>query len=192
MGDQSPDSVTRLLKRAQSGDDEAANRLLPLLYDELRALAGGFFNAERPDHTLQPTALVHEVYLRLVHRGDAAGADRTQFIALAVTAMRRILTDYARRRQALKRGGGCHRLTLNDVEATPNQSDVAIMDLDAALTTLAKLDARKCRVVELRFFGGLTNQQVADVLRVSRKTVADDWKVARLWLRRELSAGDSQ
>ena len=186
MADNSSESVTRLLERAQSGDDDAIDQLLPLLYAELRALAGGFLNNERPDHTLQPTALVHEVYLRLIKQSERGWANRAHFVGIAATAMRRILTDHARGRRAAKRGGNWHRVTLDRASAPFRDRDVDAIDLDEALTKLVKLDKRKGRVVELRFFGGLTNEQVAKVLGVSRKTIADDWTVARLWLRREL------
>jgi len=189
MADNSSNSVTRLLERARSGDDDAVDQLLPVLYGELRALAGSFFNNERPDHTLQPTALVHEVYLRLIKQSEGGWANRTHFIAMAATAMRRILTDHARGRRAAKRGGDWHRVTLDKASAPFRDRDVDVIDLDEALTKLAELDKRKCRVVELRFFGGLTNEQVAKVLGVSRKTIVDDWTVARLWLRRELGQG---
>lgn len=189
MVDNSSNSITRLLERAQSGDGDAVDQLLPVLYGELRALAGSFLNNERPEHTLQPTALVHEVYLRLVKQPEGGWANRTHFIALAATAMRRILTDHARGRRAAKRGGNRHRVTLDEAAAPFRDRDVDVIDLDEALTKLAELDKRKCRVVELRFFGGLTNEQVAKVLGVSRKTIVEDWTVARLWLRRELGPG---
>ena len=191
MVDNLTDSVTRLLERAQSGDDAAVELLLPVLYSELRALAGSFLNEERPGHTLQPTALVHEVYLRLIKQPEGGWADRTHFVALAATAMRRILTDHARGRRAAKRGGNWHRVTLDQAVAPFQDAEIDAIDLDAALTKLSAFDERKCRVVELRFFGGLTNEEVAKVLGVSRKTIVDDWTVARLWLRRELSSGKS-
>ena len=191
MVDNSSKSVTQLLERARSGADDAVDQLLPVLYGELRALAGSFFNNERPDHTLQPTALVHEVYLKLIKQSEGGWANRTQFIAMAATAMRRILTDHARGRRAAKRGGNWHRVTLDKASAPFRDRDVDVIDLDEALTKLAELDKRKCRVVELRFFGGLTNEQVAKVLGVSRKTIVDDWTVARLWLRRELGQGNN-
>ena len=180
------DNVTRLLDQASGGDHAAASRLLPMIYGELRALAGSFLRAERPDHTLEPTALVHEAYLKLVGQAQVTWAGRAHFLAVAASAMRRILADHARRRRAAKRGGHWHRITLDEAVAPDAGCTLDVLDLDEALHKLASLDQRKSRVVELRFFGGLTNQAVAEVLGVSRKTVADDWTVARLWLRREL------
>jgi RNA polymerase sigma factor (TIGR02999 family) len=181
-----PDNDNRLLDQISGGDQAAAGRLLPVVYDELRALAGSFLRAERPDHTLQPTALVHEAYLKLVGQVQVTWANRAHFMAVAASAMRRILADHARRRRAAKRGGGWHEITLDEAVDLDSGRDLDLVDLDEALTKLASLDQRKSRVVELRFFGGLTNPAVAEVLGVSRKTVADDWTVARLWLRREL------
>jgi RNA polymerase sigma factor (TIGR02999 family) len=180
------DNVTRLLDQASGGDQAAAACLLPMIYDELRALAGSFLRAERPDHTLEPTALVHEAYLRLVGQAQVIWESRAHFMAVAASAMRRILADHARRRRAAKRGGRWHKITLDEAVAPDAGRALDLLDLDEALNKLASLDQRKSRVVELRFFGGLTNRAVAKVLGVSRKTVVDDWTVARLWLRREL------
>ncbi|HNQ22549.1 MAG TPA: sigma-70 family RNA polymerase sigma factor [Phycisphaerae bacterium] len=187
MSADAADNVALLLDQLSRGDQAAAGRLLPVIYDELRALAGSFLRAERPDHTLQPTALVHEVYLKLVGQSQLTWANRAHFVAVAASAMRRILADSARRHRAAKRGGGWHKITLDEAVAPAVGRDLDLVDLDEALARLASLDERKSRVVELRFFGGLTNSAVAEVLGVSRKTVADDWTVARLWLRRELA-----
>ena len=181
--------ATRVLSELGRGDASAAQRLLPLVYEELRALAGAHFRRQEADHTLQPTALVHEAFLRLSNKSNVEWVDRNHFMAMAAGAMRRVLADHARRRNTLKRGEKWHRLTLNEMSAEARDRDVDVIDLDEALTKLADLHVRKARVIELRFFGGLTNEEVASVLNVSRKTVVQDWTVARLWLRRELSGG---
>jgi RNA polymerase sigma factor (TIGR02999 family) len=187
MAEAIPEQVAALLRQAGAGDSAAAERLVPVLYDELKALARAFFRSERPDHTLQPTAVVNELYLRLADRTDLDLSDRAQFFSLAATAMRHILADHARRQRAEKRGGGRQKLSLEAAVTPLVEGEVDVIDLNGALERLAALDARKARVVELRFFAGLTNQEVAEVLGVSRKTVVDDWTVARLWLRRELA-----
>jgi len=160
---------------------------LALLYGELRALAADFLVRERSDHTLQPTALVHEAWIRLSAQDDSRWANRAQFFALAAQAMRRVLIDHARRKQAGKRGGGLRRITLSpDVAPELDSSDVDLLVLDEALERLAALDARQARVVELRFFAGLTVEEVAEALGASARTVASQWRLARAWLSREL------
>jgi RNA polymerase sigma factor (TIGR02999 family) len=181
--------VTRILQAAGNGDAAAAQRLFPLVYDELRALAGGIFQSQGPHHTLQPTALVHDAYLRMVGQPEGAWKDRAHFLAVAAQAMRQILIDHARRKKAEKRGSGWERVTLDDVMTLEGERTLDVLALDEALQRLSHLDERKARVVELRFFGGLTNEEVASVLDVARATVADDWTVARAWLRGELSRG---
>jgi RNA polymerase sigma-70 factor (ECF subfamily) len=181
--------TTRLLADLARGDDSAAARLLPLVYDELHAVAASYFRRQPPDHTLQPTALVHEAYLRLVRQEDRAWESRAHFMAVASKAMRQILVNHAQRRAAAKRGGDRRRLTLQ-AELTPApQQEVELMALDEALKKLAVLSERVGRVVELRFFGGLTVDEVAHVLGVSKRTVEGDWRTARAWLARELSTG---
>ena len=182
----STDEVTRLLRALQAGDAAASERLFPHIYADLRALAARAFARERPDHTLQPTALVHEAFLRLLDQTQVDWMSRAHFFALAAKAMRQILCDHARRHATDKRGGGRHRVELDETVAVGTDRQVDVLDLDQALRKLAELDERKSRLVELRFFGGLTGEEVADVLGVSRKTVAQDWTVARLWLLREL------
>lgn len=182
--------LTQLLARVGAGEAGAVDALFPLVQRELRALAGGFFRRQAADHTLQPTALVHEAYLRLVDQTNPQWKDRAHFFAVAARAMRQILTDHARRKGAAKRGGERRRVALDDQAAIDRGSDVDLLSLDEAMNRLADLDPRKGRVVELRFFGGLTNDDVAAVLGVSRATVADDWTVARAFLRSELSKGD--
>jgi RNA polymerase sigma factor (TIGR02999 family) len=174
--------VTRILSAIEQGDPSAAEQLLPLVYDELRRLASRQLAHDRPGETLNPTALVHEAYLRLVGEGsDRRYHDRNHFFAAAATAMRHIRIDQARRKKTLKRGGNVQRLELDDVAApTPDEE---LLALDEALTRLAALDARKAQLVELRFFAGLTNDQAAAVLGISPTTADRDWAFARAWLR---------
>jgi len=188
--------VTDTFLRWRSGDPTALDDLLPRVYDELRALADAYMRRERAGHTLQPTALVHEAFLRLLRLPPGSVQNRIHFFALAAQAMRRILADHARRHRAAKRGGGAVRVPLELVEggapAAPAGDDVAADDLDAALEDLAKLDERQARVVELRFFGGLSIEETAEVLAVSTATVKRDWLVARAWLHRELRGGTAE
>jgi len=184
-----PDSpqVTLLLRDAAGGDSRAADRLLPLIYDELRAMAQRQLGREGPAHTLQPTALVHEAYLHLVDQSGANYADRHHFFAVAATAMRRILVDHARTRGRLKRGAGRKRVGLEEAEDVVGQSGVDLQDLDAAMQTLEAIDPRKSKLVELRFFGGLSIEEAASVLGVSVATAKRDWVVAKGLLYREIS-----
>jgi RNA polymerase sigma-70 factor (ECF subfamily) len=179
--------TTRLLVDLEGGDSTAAARLLPVVYDQLRAVADSFFRRQPSDHTLQPTALVHEAYLRLVNQTDAKWGSRAHFFAVASKAMRQILINHAERRAAAKRGGDRQKLTLSEGLVPAPQRDIDLLALDEALTKLAALSERMGRVVELRFFGGLTVQEVAHVLHVSKRTVEGDWQTARAWLSRELS-----
>lgn len=187
--------VTRLLSRAQAGDQRATNDLFPVVYDELRELAGKFLAGERAGHTLQPTALVNEAYMRLVGPAAPQWDSRAHFFGAAARAIRRILTDHARARQSIKRGGGAARVSLDAVAEVLPEQDLPIdgggtdfVAIDRALEKLAALDGQKARVVELRFFGGLTAEQAAAALGVSPSTVARDWQFARLWLHRELAS----
>ena len=186
----SPDA-TQMLLATRGGDRAAAEKLLPLVYDELRARAAALLTRERPDHTLQPTALVHEAFLRLVDQTRVDGQDRVRFFAVASRAMRRVLIDHARKHRAAKRGGNLARITLDEAVAVSAQSDVDTLDLEAALTRLTSLNERQGCVVELRFFAGLTVEEVAEVLGVSPKTIELDWRMARAWLHRELTKEDS-
>lgn len=172
-----------------AGSSRTPVELLPVVYEELRGLAGRYLSGERPGHTLQPTALVHEAYLRLGEGGAGAWEGRTHFYAVAASAMKRVLIDHARKRNAAKRGGGqALRITFVDGLREPLDVDVdGILELNQALAKLARLDARQAQIVELRFFGGLTVGDVADHLGVSKRTVEGDWTHARAWLRRELS-----
>ncbi|MFG0252855.1 MAG: sigma-70 family RNA polymerase sigma factor [Phycisphaerales bacterium JB038] len=177
-----PGDITRLLDSASSGSSEALNELFPLIYAELRKLAASQLRRERPDHTLQPTALVHEAYVRLVGKRSVGTNDRAQFFGVAAVAMRRVLVDHARRRGRLKRGGALTGLPLDEVVLDFEQRAADLQALDSALTELAKVDERKSRVVELRFFAGLTVKQIAEVLGISLRTVDRDWEFAKAWL----------
>jgi RNA polymerase sigma-70 factor (ECF subfamily) len=189
----SPDEMTQLITRSVGGDELAAARLMELVYAELRGLAGSYLRQQRHDHTLQPTALVHEAYLKLGGHEGAGWKDRAHFIAVAATAMRQILTDHARRRSAEKRGGGgdWERVSLDRAmmpgAGEGDEDAVDVIALDECLTRLAALDPRKHRIVELRFFGGLSVDEVAEVVGVSKTTVENEWRAARAWLGVELS-----
>ncbi len=187
MATQSPPDVTALLAQWGSGDEAAEKQLFPLVYDELRRLARSHLRRERANHTLQPTALVNEAYLRLVDQTRVEWQNRSYFFGIATRMMRRILVDHARAHKAARRGGGVRNVTLND-EAVPGGSrDVDLIALDDALATLAELDPKGLRVIELRYFGGLTIQETAEVLGLSESTVKREWSTARAWLSRELS-----
>ena len=177
--------VTTLLRAWGRGDQRAFDELTPLVYDELRRRARHYLRAERANHTLRPTALVHEVYLRLVNLNDLDWQDRTHFFALAARQMRRILVDSARARKYQKHGGGAVNVTFDDAFALAERHP-DLVALDDALSALTAQDERKAQVVELRFFGGLTNEEIAAELDISTDTVTRDWQMARLWLRREL------
>lgn len=180
-----PVGVTTLLRAWSRGDQRARDQLTPLVYDELRRRARHYLRAERPDHTLSPTALVHEVYLRLVNLENVEWQERTHFFALAARQMRRILVDSARSRKSQKRGAGAVNVTMDEAFAVSARHP-DLVSLDDALSALAAQDERKARVVELRFFGGLTNEEIASELGISTDTVTRDWQIAKLWLRREL------
>ena len=181
-----PGDVTQLLADLQDGRPDSASQLIPLVYDELHRLAHRHMRQERPDHTLQATALVHEAYVRLVNQPQRTWQNRAHFIAVAAQVMRRILVDYARARRTTKRGSAPQRVPLEEpLLFTEEQSD-DLVSLDEALHRLAQFDERQSRVVELRFFGGLTTDETAEVLGISSKTVKRDWAVARAWLHREV------
>ncbi|HEX5411319.1 MAG TPA: sigma-70 family RNA polymerase sigma factor [Terriglobia bacterium] len=189
MSAESSHEVTRLLLAWGRGDDAALQKLIPLVYDQLRAAARRCMAGERPGHTLQTTALIHETYLRLVDARRVKWQDRAHFLALCAQLMRRILVDYARSRRYQKRGGAALPVDLNEALLVTAQPDAQLVDLDNALNRLAEEDARKSRVVELRFFGGLSLEETAEVLKVSTDTVKRDWKLAKVWLLRELRGG---
>jgi len=178
--------VTALLQEWSRGDASALDRLLPLVYGELRRLAASFLSRERPGHTLQPTAVVHEAYLRLVDEKGVAIKDRGHFLGIASRLMRQILVDHARSRGAAKRGGGAPKLALEDSVLSLERGPELIA-LDDALTSLAALDERQSQIVELRFFGGLSIAETAETVGVSPATIKREWDSARAWLRREVS-----
>jgi RNA polymerase sigma factor (TIGR02999 family) len=178
----SPNEVTALLVRWNKGDAEAREALVPLVYEELRRVARKCLAANRHDHTLQGTALVHEAYLRLVGRTSVHWQDRAHFFAVASRLMRGILVDHARRRGASKRGGDVVTLVLDESIMLPKKKELDLLALDDALTRLATLDARQSQIVELRFFGGLSIEEVSHVVRISPATVKREWVTARLWL----------
>jgi RNA polymerase sigma factor (TIGR02999 family) len=186
MSQPSPHEISELLVAWGGGDESALDRLMPLVYDELRRLAHRYMSRERPGHTLQTTALVNEAYLRLVNWRGARWQNRAHFFAVAAQMMRRILVDFARDRQYLKRGGGALRVSLDKAASFTKSRSEDFVALDEALAALAEVDRRKGRVVEMRFFGGLSVKEVAEVLKVSEETVMRDWRLAKVWLLREL------
>ncbi|MBS1852643.1 MAG: sigma-70 family RNA polymerase sigma factor [Acidobacteria bacterium] len=177
--------VTRLLLRWTDGDKHALDDLLPLVYDELRRLARSYLSKERPGHTLQSTALVNEAYMRLVDQ-NVSWQSRAHFFGIAAQMMRRILVDHARARSAAKRGAGDFKVTLDEAMAISDARDVNVIALDSALNNLAKLDPQQSRIVELRFFAGLSIEETSQVLDVSPATVKRDWAMAKAWLAREM------
>ncbi|HEX8162520.1 MAG TPA: sigma-70 family RNA polymerase sigma factor [Pyrinomonadaceae bacterium] len=179
--------VTRILRDWSGGDRNAPERLMPFVYDELRRLARSFLARERGAHTLQPTALVHEAYVRLVDQRAVDWQNRAHFYGIAASMMRRVLIDHARAHATEKRGGAAIRLSLDDVQVPLEQRASDLLALDEALERLAQFDERKSRIVEMRFFAGLKDEEIAEVLGVTARTVLRDWKKARLWLYRELS-----
>jgi RNA polymerase sigma factor (TIGR02999 family) len=185
-----PADVTRLLQRLGDGDPDAGDALMQAIYAELRTLAAGYLRRERAGHTLQPTALVNEAYLRLVDQRNADYQSRGHFLAVAAMVMRRILVNHAQAKAAAKRGGGAARVPLADDVAVSPGTDLDVLALDEALKSLARLDERKARVVEQRFFAGMEMSQIAENLGVSLATVKRDWEFARTWLAREMQAGD--
>jgi RNA polymerase sigma factor (TIGR02999 family) len=187
MSEPNPDEVTRLLKASGAGDPSAFPRLLPLVYEELRRLARGCLDGERRGHTLQPTALVHEAYLKLVGQKDARFENRGHFFQIAAKAMRRILVDHARTRGREKRGGGRSSVPLDELLLPYEQRGIDVQALEEALEALAELDERKASLVELRYFGGLNMAEAAAALHVPLRTLERDWTLARAWLRGRLS-----
>jgi RNA polymerase sigma factor (TIGR02999 family) len=187
MAAHSPQDVTQLLKAWSNGEQEALEQLIPLVYHELHRLAHRYMGRERDAHTLQSTALVHEAYERLIHLKDMSWQNRAHFFGVSAQVMRRILVDYARARRYRKRGGEWRQVPLNEAVALFRDRQTDIVALDDALRSLEGIDPRKSRVVEMRFFGGLSIKEVAEVLGVSQETVLRDWRLAKVWLLRELS-----
>ena len=179
--DDSPGDATLILARMRQGDARAASELFDLVYENLRALARSCFQGQQPEHTLQPTALVHEAFVKLAKSSPPTWEDRAHFFAVAATAMRQILKDYARGKRTLKRGAGGERVTLSGIKST-SPSIVDIFAFDDVLSELAELDERQARIVELRFFGGLTVPEVAKVLELSTRTIENEWRRVRAWL----------
>ena len=178
--------VTLLLRQLQDGRQDAAEQLVPLVYEELRQRAAAFMRHERSDHTLQATELVHEAYRRLVDNPGNIN-NRAHFFAIAARAMRRILVDHARARKAAKRGAGGHKLPVDDVTLVTPEQSIEVLALNQALDQLAEVDEQQSRIVELRYFGGLSEEETAQVLGISSKTVQRDWKVAKAWLYGQLT-----
>ncbi len=175
-----------LAEWSESGNREALDRLMPIVYDELRRQAARYLKHERQGHTLQTTALVHEAYVRLIDQAGVRWQNRAHFFGIAAEMMRRILVDHARRRRAAKRGGDSLKVTLDEAINASAEPNLDLIAVDGALTKLASLDQQQARVVELRFFGGLSVDETAEVLGISERTVKRDWSVAKAWIRREL------
>jgi RNA polymerase sigma factor (TIGR02999 family) len=192
MHHDAPPDVTGLLRAWNEGEPGALDALMPIVYGELHQLARAKLRGERPDHTLQATALVNEAYVRLVGQTRMRWQNRAQFFGTAAQFMRRILVDHARDRLAVKRGAGAPRVELDDAILATNERGIDLLALDAALERLEQLDARQSQLVVLRFFGGLTIEEAAAVLEISPATAKREWVTARIWLRRELADGDSR
>jgi RNA polymerase sigma factor (TIGR02999 family) len=179
--------ISQLLRAWSEGDRTALDKLLPLVYDELRRMARRHMDRQQAGHTLQTTALIHEAYLKLIDQKEAHWRNRAHFFGVAAKAMRSILVDYARASHAAKRGGEAVLVSLDEAAVASDERAAELVALDDALASLAAIDRRKCQVVELRYFGGLSVEETAEVLKVSVETVARDWRLARTWLLRELS-----
>ena len=189
MAGASPHEISRLLRAWSAGDESALNSLAPLVYDELHKLAHHYMRREEKGHILQTTAVIHEAFLRLIRSKSADWQDRTHFFGICARLMRQILVDFARSEKSRKRGGEAVRLALEDAQGAAVSQDVDLLALDEALTRLSRVDARKGRTVELRFFGGLSVEETAEVMKVSPETVTRDWRLARAWLLKEMSDG---
>lgn len=187
MAEHEAGPVTMLLAKVRAGDVDARDAMVPLVYDELRRLAASYLRSERKNHTLQPTALVHEAYMRLIDQRNVAWQNRAHFVAVAAIVMRRLLVNHARGKAAVKRGDGVVPESLTVVGDVSGPAPLDVLALDQALDALAALDARKCRVVELKVFGGLSTEEIAEAIGVSVATVERDWSFARAWLSHQLT-----
>jgi len=187
MAKRSPQGITQLLERWSEGDEKALDQLMPLVYAELHRLAGAYLRRERRGQTLQPTELVNEAYLKLIDQRSARWQNRAQFYGVAAQLMRRILVDHARAHYATKRGGDRINVSLKNIGAFGEQPDADLLALHDVLNRLAEIDPDQSRIVELRFFGGLTIEETAEVMHVSHSTVEREWKIAKAWLKRELT-----
>jgi RNA polymerase sigma factor (TIGR02999 family) len=185
----SSQEITQLLADWRNGDRAALHKLMPLVYDELRRLARHYMRGERPGHTLQTAALVNEAYLRLVDQRNVLWHDRAHFFAVAANVMRHLLVDHARNRLYAKRGGGARQVTFDEMAIVSNERSAELVALDEALTRLAQIDPRKSRIVELRYFGGMSVEEVSEVLDISATTIKQEWRRAKDWLYRELRQG---
>jgi len=187
MATRSPQGINQLLERWSEGDEKALDQLMPLVYDELHRLAGAYLRREHREHTLQPTALINEAYLKLIQQHNTRWQNRAQFYGVAAQLMRRILVDHARAHYATKRGGDRINVSLKNIGAFGEQPDADLLALHDVLNRLAEIDPDQSRIVELRFFGGLTIEETAEVMHVSHSTVEREWKIAKAWLKRELT-----
>lgn len=187
MSLESSQDLTLLLNAVSEGDETAPDKLLPLVYDDLRRLARAYFSNEKQEHTLQATALVHEAYIRLVNWENVSWQNRAHFFAVAAEVMRKILIDHARKRNAQKRSGGGQKILLEDAVSFSNETELDLVKLGEALEALEKLDRRQAKIVELRFFGGLSIEETAYVLKISETTVKREWTFAKAWFQRELT-----
>ncbi|MFZ1699772.1 MAG: sigma-70 family RNA polymerase sigma factor [Pyrinomonadaceae bacterium] len=187
MSEPRSSEITSILQDWNGGDEAARERLLPFVYDELRRQARFMMLRERSDHTLQPTALVHEAFVRLIEQSGMEWRDRSHFYGFASRVMRQVLVDHARKHAASKRGKNAIHFSIDDVQIPVEQRAESILILDEVLERLAELDVQQSQIVEMRFFGGLTNKEIAGALKISERTVTRDWEVARLWLYRELN-----
>lgn len=179
--------ITRVLRTLSDGGESAANTLMPMVYEDFRKIAAHYFKREDPDHTLQPTALVHEAYLKLVDTKKVEWQDRNHFFAMGAKAMRRILVDHAKRKKRLKRGGGWERVSLDEGLALSREKTVDVLLMEEALNALESWDERGAKVVELRFYGGLTEEEVAEAMGLSKRTAQREWRAAKAWLRKYLA-----
>ncbi len=192
MSKEGSPQITKLLLQWREGKTEALDELVPLVHDELRRIARNFMRRQNPGHTLQTTALVNEAFIRLVDSNRVNWQDRNHFFAISAQLMRRVLVDVARRKNSLKRGGERVQVTLDDKLNVSDEKETDLIALDEAMSLLAELNPRQSQIVELRYFGGLTEEQIADTLEISSRTVRRDWNLARAWLFRELNRKDQQ